>query len=156
MKELTKERLEKAGWHINRKIDVESIRILYKERGFILINIVESFLVEYGMLKINFPKKGSPFNTIEEIDFNPFTALGKTLNKDYFERIQEEFPDVLEVMEEEFYPVGNVARGNMILLLTNKGKFFSYTDGCLVKNGESVNEMLDCVIGESKMPIIYD
>lgn len=155
MKELTKKRLENSGWYINRKIDLEPIKKLYYDRGFEFLDIVENFLGEYGMLQVNFPKKGSPFNTIEVVDFNPFNALGKTLNKEYFEIIEEEFPDVLEVKKEQFYPVGNAARGNMILLITDKGKFFSYTDGCLAKDGETVNEMLDIIIGEYKMPFIY-
>ena len=58
----------------------------------------------------------------------------------FFNTILEEFPEVAEIKEDEFYPIGEIARGNMILLMTNEGKFFSYTDGCLVKNGENISE----------------
>ncbi|SHL03419.1 SUKH-3 immunity protein [Anaerocolumna jejuensis DSM 15929] len=156
MNDITLKRLEESGWFLERKINIEEIKELYEQRGFKLIDIVQRFLENYGMLEFRFPKKGSPFNTIEMVSFNPFSALGNNIRKDFFNGLLEEFPEAAEIKENEFYPIGEIARGNMILLMTKEGKFFSYTDGCLVKNGENISEMLDCVVGEICRPYIYD
>lgn len=156
MNDITLKRLEESGWFLDRKINIKEIKEIYEQRGFVLIDIVQRFLENYGMLEFKFPKKGSPFNTIETVSFNPFSALGNNIRKEFFNKILEEFPEVEEIKENEFYPIGEIARGNMILLMTNEGKFFSYTDGCLVKNGENISDMLDCVVGEIYLPYIYD
>jgi hypothetical protein len=156
MNDITLKRLEASGWFLERKINIKEIKELYEQRGFVLPDIVQRFLENYGMLEFKFPKKGSPFNTIEGVNFNPFSALGNNIRREFFNKISEEFPDVAEIKEDEFYPIGEIARGNMILLMTNEEKFFSYTDGCLVKNGENISEMLDCVVGEICLPYFYD
>mgnify|MGYP003105884462 CR=1 FL=1 len=156
MNDITLKRLEESGWFLDRKINTKEIKEIYEQRGFVMIDVVQRFLENYGMLEFKFPKKGSPFNTIETVSFNPISALGNNIRKEFFNKILEEFPEVEEIKENEFNPIGEIARSNMILLMTNEEKFFSYTDGCLVKNGENISEMLDCVVGEIYLPYIYD
>lgn len=156
MNDITVKRLQEFGWVKERKINIKEIEELYEERGFTLVNNVQRFLENYGMLEFRFLSKGSPFNTIETVNFNPYSALGTSIRKDFFNKILEEFPEVEEIREDGFYPIGETSRGNMILLMTNEGRFFSYTDGCLVKNGENISDMLDCVVGGTRPPYIYD
>ncbi len=53
-------------------------------------------------------------------------------------------------------PIGENDNGNMLILCTEDNVFYGYTDGCLVKYGNTIEEMLDCVIGENIMPEYID
>ena len=55
-------------------------------------------------------------------------------------------------MEKEKFPKVK----NMLILCTGDNVFYGYTDGCLVKYGNTIEEMLDCVIGENIMPEYID
>lgn len=44
----------------------------------------------------------------------------------------------------------------MTLGSTVSGTINGYTDGCLVKYGNTIEEMLECVIGENIMPEYID
>ncbi len=156
MYDITLKRLKNSGWFLERKISTRKLKELYRQRGFLWNEIAQRFLENYGMLEFQFTKTGSPFQTTEKINFNPISALGKTIHNDFFNQIGEEFSDVVEIIDKEFYPIGEIARGNLIIFMTNDGKFFSYTNGCLIKNGENTEEMLDCVIGEIHLPHIYE
>ncbi len=153
MEEITKERLIVAGWKQNRMINIEFIEKRYKQCGMLIPNSVRFFLQKYGMLTIRFKKVLTNVDINEEISFNPVEVLGDYLDKEYFKTIVD---DYLEEVKEELFPVGMIARGNMILMMTASGKFFSYTDGCLCKDGDNIDEMLDCIVGECKLPIIYE
>ena len=53
-------------------------------------------------------------------------------------------------------PIGENDNGNMLILCTEDNVFYGYTDGCLVKYGNTIEEMLECVIGENIMPEYID
>lgn len=156
MRELTEKHLLEAGWFKGRKISLKSIEEVYKKHGFTLIDYVKKFFEEFGMLDFEFQKKGSPFNTTEVVRFNPSLAIGKTDNKEYFDSISDDYSDVQDLENVDFYPLGETDRGNMILMMGSNGKLFGYTDGCLVKYGDTTDEMLDCVIGQYSIGISYD
>lgn len=153
MEEITKERLIAAGWKQDRMINIEFIEKRYKQYGMLIPNSVRFFLQKYGMLTIRFKKVLTNVDINEEISFNPDEVLGDYLDKEYFEAIVDDYS---EEVKEELFPVGMIARGNMILMMTASGKFFSYTDGCLCKDGDNIDEMLDYIVGECRSSIIYE
>ena len=156
MRDLTLKRLLDCRWKKDRKVDIKLIEDFYVKHGFIHFDCIKKSLEEFGMLEFRFPKRGSPFNTIEEINFNPFLAFGNGTDKEYTDSIQEDYSEIEDIKNVELYPVGETSRGNMILIMDSEGKLFGYTDSCLVKYGDNTDEMLDCLIGEYSIPMIYD
>ena len=59
-------------------------------------------------------------------------------------------------IDDVVYPIGIANRGNLLMLMTENETFYRYTDGFLCKDGENIEEMLDCVVGECKEPIYFE
>ncbi|MCM1253316.1 MAG: SUKH-3 domain-containing protein [Clostridium sp.] len=137
MHKITEERLLKAGWNEKRKINISSIKEKYLEAGIIMPKSVEDFLSAFGMLVFN------DIDRKEDLEFVPEKALGCNLDKRYFEKLLEEY-DINEMV----YPVGITCRGNLMVLMTAQHIFYCFIDGYLEKAGESIEEMLDCLVGE--------
>lgn len=79
MKKIAKERLQNAGWYIDRKINISNIIQKYQEIGLKIPTSIEIFLKEFGMLKIDPPDK-----KYYDVDFNPFNIIGDYFDGDYF------------------------------------------------------------------------
>ena len=56
----------------------------------------------------------------------------------------------LRCTDEEVFPVGETCRGNLLLLMTKENRFYEFTDNCVIKAGESVDEMFDILVGKCK------
>jgi hypothetical protein len=152
--ELAQKDKNEAGWHESRSIELKDIELLYKSRNFEINERVRRFLEYYGMLEFHFPNKNPKFSEMRYINFNLIKALGKNLSKEGLDYLQSEYSEVLG--EKSIFPVGETENRNMLLLISEDNQFYGYTDGCLIKYGSNVEEMLDCVIGEYTMPLFYD
>lgn len=86
-------------------------------------------------------------------NFNPLKAIGKNLYKESLEYLEDEY-DIEGI--NTVIPIGENDNRNMLILCTGDNVFYGYTDGCLVKYGNTIEEMLDCVIGENIMPEYID
>lgn len=49
--------------------------------------------------------------------------------------------------------IGEACRKNLLVLMTLTESFYCFTDGLLLFLGGSVDEMLDCIVGECRKPI---
>ena len=56
-------------------------------------------------------------------------------------------------INETVYPIGEACRKNLLVLMTLTESFYCFTDGLLLFLGGSVDEMLDCIVGECRKPI---
>ena len=137
MEKVTKERLTKAGWDEKKTIDVSDIKAMYQKAGLVMPSNVEKFLSTYGMLVFEDGERK------ENLEFIPQKALGCNLDKEYFEELLEDYG-----INEIVYPIGVICRENLMVLMTEQDIFYCYTDGYLEKAGESVEDMLDCLVGE--------
>lgn len=146
MNRKTVQRLRDAGWYTDRKIDIDIFVLKYKKIGLEMPNNVNSFLTEYGMLKIDAPDK-----KYFDVEFNPLKAIGVNLEEDYFRKCLLEYGVSTMV-----YPVGIACRNNLLVLMTPENEFYCFTDGCLVKAGNNIEEMLDCLVGECNRPIYIE
>jgi len=149
LNENTKKRLLEAGWFEHRNIDISKIIELYKERGFKVSEQNAIFLKEFGLLEFELKGENALFSYVNHRNFNPIKALGKNLYRDSLDYLVDEY-DVPEL--EKVIPVGETENRNMLLLCTENNIFYEYTDGCLVKCGNTVEEMLECLVGENCMP----
>lgn len=79
--------------------------------------------------------------------------MGKNLYKRSLEYLEDEY--AVEGIE-KVIPIGETDSGNMLILCTEDNVIYGYTDGCLVKYGNTVEDMLECIIGENCMPEYID
>ncbi len=138
MNEVTFKRLSDADWNQERKTDIGSIKRKYEEIGLEMPINISDFLDKYGFLEMNAPDK-----KFFVVAFDPIEAIGTNLNADYFQECLLEY----EIYDKVF-PIGIACRNNLILLMTERNTVFAFTDGFLIKVGSSVDEMLDCIVGE--------
>ena len=151
MEQITIDRLLKAGWTDKRNIDISPIVEKLKRMDINLPDNVKNFLKEYGMLEIRFESKIRGFVIEEVTEFNPIKAVGDVFDGEYFREIFDEY-DVEDIV----YPIGQACRGNLLILMSENGNFYRYTDGFLCKDGETIEEMLDCVVGECRQLVYLD
>ena len=140
MNQNTINRLLYAGWHHNRKININSIKQKYNQIGLEMPNNVEQFLIEFGMIKIDASDK-----KYYDVDFNPFKAIGDYFDGDYFRECLIEYG-----VNDMVYPIGEARQSNLIVLMTEQNVFYCFTDGCLVKVGDCIEDMIDCLVGECR------
>lgn len=143
MNNITKNRLIDSGWKEQRKINTDLIRKKYDEIGLEYPEVVDKFLKEYGMLNIN-PRDKCYF----DVSFNAIKAIGCNLDGSYFKECLAEYD-----INETVYPIGEACRKNLLVLMTLTESFYCFTDGLLLFLGGSVDEMLDCIVGECRKPI---
>ena len=139
MREQTRERLLAVGWTESRNILLDDMLKSYKNIGINIPKSVSDFLVQYGGLCFTDSTRN------EDVKFLPNIAIGVNLDKEYFERLLEEY-GIYEVL----YPVGVMCKDNLIIVMTEDCKFYCYTDGYLEKAGDTIEEMLDCIVGECR------
>lgn len=151
MEKTTLDRLKQAGWTNERSVNIESIEKKFKEKNIDMPQKIRAFLHQYGMLEIKFKRKMQSIDIDEVIEFNPIKAIGNNLDSEYFRDIFDGY-DIDDVV----YPIGIANRGNLLMLMTESGMFYRYTDGFLCKDGDNIEEMLDCVVGECKEPIYFE
>ena len=151
MENITVDRLMQAGWTNRRNVNIDSIEKIFKEKSIDIPQKIRAFLQQYGMLEIKFQRKMQAIGIDEVIEFNAIKAIGNNLDSEYFRDIFDEY-DIDDVV----YPIGIANRGNLLILMTESGTFYRYTDGFLCKDGENIEEMLDCVVGECREPIYFE
>lgn len=140
MQTITIERLKQSGWRQNRKIDVTAIKNRFYEIGLEFPENVSKFLEEFGMLFINSPEMNE-----NDVDLNPINAIGVNVSHEYFENCLKDYG-----IDEDVFPIGETCRGNLLLLMTKENSFYEFTDGCVIKDGDSVDEMFDILVGKCK------
>ena len=92
------------------------------------------------MLFINLPEMND-----NDVNLNPISAIGVNVSHEYFENCLKDYG-----IDEEVFPVGETCRGNLLLLMTKENRFYEFTDNCVIKAGESVDEMFDILVGKCK------
>ena len=143
MNSITKNRLVNSGWKEQRRINTDLIRKKYYEIGLDYQEVVDKFLKEYGMLNITSEDK-----YYFDVSFDAIEAIGCNLDGSYFKECLVEYD-----INERVYPIGEACRKNLLVLMTLTESFYGFTDGILLFFGNSVEEMLDCIVGESRKPI---
>ena len=142
MNEITLKRLKEAGWNNDRKIDISEIKLKYQKIGLEMPDNVSVFLEEFGFLNIDPPDK-----KCFDVEFNPIEAIGIRLTAEYFEECLKDYG-----INEKVFPIGTARENNLFVLMTEKNTVYIFTDGCICKAGSSVEEMLDCLVGECFLP----
>lgn len=146
MNEKTIERLYAAGWQEERNINIDKLKTRYHEIGLNMPPNVQSFLAKYGMIEVNAKDK-----TYFDVTFDPLKAIGVNLDGGYFRECLAEYG-----MKDMVYPVGVACRENLLVLMTETDTVYCFTDGCLLKAGDNINDMLDCLVGECREGELID
>lgn len=124
-----------AGWSAERQIDVDEVIDTLKSRGFLLTDKNIYFLKKYGLLEFELENRNEIFKDIVHKNFNPLKAIGKNLYKESLEYLEDEY-DIEGI--NTVIPIGENYNGNMLILCTEDNVFYGYTDGCLVKYGNTI------------------
>ena len=125
--------LRLAGWYPGRKVDIQAIKDVFKERDIEMFESAENFLSEFSMIETHFHL---PNGDAETFHFNPLMAIGDCFDKEYFDDLEEQFS---ELIGEPLVPIGEADRGYLLLLITPTSKILGYY-GCLVKFGNNIEE----------------
>ena len=140
MHDKTIRKLNELGWNDSRKINIDTIKKKYQEIGLKMPNNVELFLMKFGMLKSDFGDQ-----IYFDVEFDPLKAIGINLYAEYFQECLTDYG-----IKEDVYPIGVACRENLLVLMSKDYIFYCFTDGCLLKVGENVDDMLDCLVGECR------
>lgn len=143
--------LTKAGWYPGRKVDIQVIKDIFKERDIEMFESAEKFLSEFSMIETHFHL---PNGNAETFHFNPLMAIGDCFDKEYFDDLEDQYSDIIG---ESLVPIGEADRRYLILLITPTSKIFGYYDGCLVKFGDNVEASLEALCwGNRTVEILHD
>jgi len=130
--------LEKAGWHIGRKIDIRDIEKYLEKCGYDVFAPVKRFIEEFGMLEIEVYKPNNLGEKHEIHHTNAEKAIGDYYTQGSFK--QEEI-----YAAERLVPVGEIDNGNLSLLVSESGKVYCNTG----KLGDDFLEALENLISGS-------
>lgn len=145
MEDITLKRLKNAGWEPDRKIDISFVKTRYNDIGLEMPICVEVFLKQFGMLVVN------SLEIHEDVNFNPLKVIGINLDAEYFRDLLIDYN-----INTTAYPIGMTCRGNLSILMVENNEFYCFTDGYLEKCGSNIEDMLDCLVGESKEAVIIE
>ena len=146
-------KLMESGWTKARKIDITEIEDKLAERGFTLSIQNKEFLCKYGNLYFELPNRNKQSKGWVCVHFDVKKALGINLYKESLEYLEDEYEFFYA---DSFIPIGESENGNLLILCTSNNVFYGYTDGCLIRYGNNIDEMLDCLIGDSKDVYFFD
>ncbi|MDF3027594.1 MAG: immunity protein [Fluviicola sp.] len=127
--------LEQAGWYENRNIDISCMISEYEQLGFrIPNNFIQSFLMEYGNLRIEFRNDNESYS---DIRINPDAG---------FQFIDSEYLAVLEkIVADNLLPIGSIHSDHLGLLVSFKGKFYLLGDDGIYHLGDDFLNVCETV-----------
>ena len=137
MNDLALERLHKAGWTTDRKVDISRIVNRYAKAGIDLPGSLREFFTSFGFLELDYvDERGNS----EHHSINPHFGYSKS-----------QLAHVLEWYNVNgmAYPVGSAFRDNMDILYHDDGNFYLFMGGGpVIRCGNSVESFFNGLIGE--------
>ncbi len=141
MKQITLNRLQASGWNENRSVDYLSIVQAYEKEDLTMPDTLKHFFKSFAFLKVRYEKRTGEF---ENHSFNPLYEFKYFHKSDFKDMFSDYSIDGL------VYPIGTAYDGNMTIYMHKNGTFYLYMDGGpLINIGDSIDSMLDCVVGDS-------
>lgn len=134
--------LENSGWDSSRNIDTLIYEKALKSEGYKIYEPVLKFLKQFGGMEIIIPAFRRP-DAIDKVYIDPIRAINGIYRGnviEYEERVGESMAVIGETYNEQ-----------LVLLISESGKFYVAFDDFLAKLGDNVYEALDTFC-ESKQP----
>jgi hypothetical protein len=137
--------LQEAGWHKSRNIDISEQEKILNEEGYYIFESAKQFLSEYDELTIKYLQK------IDEDDnafcFIKIIDLNDTININVIEAAREIFISTVKKYEKylsvKLIPVAEARRRNVIVCISEDGRFFGFYGGVCIVLGNSFIEVLE-------------
>jgi hypothetical protein len=134
--------LEQAGWYENRNIDISYMINEYNQLGFITPNeFIQSFLMEYGNLRIEFRNDNGSYS---DIRINPEAGL------QFMD--SEDLPVLEKIVADNLLPIGSIHSDHFGLLVSFKGGFYLLGDDGIYQLGDDFLTVCETVF--LKKPLI--
>lgn len=130
----TSEYLNKSGWTPNRVLDTSSFEKSLTAAGFSVHSAALSFLKEFGGLRIQYPHAKVP-DIRDEMHFDP-AIVAKHITSSAVN-------DYSNVVGGKLCPIGEAARGYLVLLMDEKGAVYASYDDFFAKVGASGAEAIE-------------
>ena len=132
MTELSKQTVEclnRSGWVRSRVIDTTGFEASLRAAGFVVLDAAINFLKEYGGLRIKYPH-AKVTGMEDEMHFDPSIAVThiQPIDVNVFSK----------VLGKELCPIGEAARGYLVLLMDEQGQLYASYDDFLAIVGASV------------------
>ncbi|WP_459480883.1 SUKH-3 domain-containing protein [Clostridium saccharoperbutylacetonicum] len=117
--EETKKILKEAGWYEGRKIDIsEHIKFL-EDMGYEVFDALKKWLEEFGDLKIIL--EDEPFDDDNNYYTVEYSTCIKEIIGSYKKNINQD-----EKAEEKTIPVAEIANNEILVYISESGKFYTY------------------------------
>jgi hypothetical protein len=140
----TRSFLESAGWHASRSRPVDSeVRILRTE-GYDVPTPVLDLLREFGGLKVTYPHAKVPAH-----DDN-FVIDAELAMRGTFKAWIDEYQR--RVGATTLTPVGQAARGYLVLVMADTGTVYAGYDDTLLIVGESADQAIENLCSGANLP----
>lgn len=141
----TVESLNRSGWNPSRIIDTSGFEDSLRAAGFVVFDAAVNFLRQYGGLRIKYPH-AKVIGMEDEMHFDPSIAVT---------HIQSIAVDAYaKVIGKQLCPIGEAARGYLILLMDEDGQVYAAYDEFLAHVGTSGLEAIQALCsGKNLVPI---
>lgn len=127
--------LTTAGWHTGRKIDTDALIKHLEQKGCIVSAVIESFLKEFGQLKIDFLL---PNGNIDHLHFDAIKAVND-INPIWVEEYSK------RLKNESLCVIGQAYSNHLTLLINYSGQIYGGYDDNLYFIGESGEEAIQAI-----------
>lgn len=124
----TAECLNRSGWDRSRVMDTSGFEASLRAAGFNVLDAAMSFLKEYGGLRIRYPH-AKVIGLEDEMHLDPSIAAT------HIQPVAVEAYS--KILGKELCPVGEAARGYLVLLMDEEGQVYAAYDDFLARVGAS-------------------
>ncbi len=138
---LALERLTACGWTRERHVDYSSIEKKFSKQNMNLPSVLREFFDRFAFLEVEYP------NGDDGTDghyFDPSCTFSYYSRRN-FEHLFDSYG-----VHGLVYPIGSACKGEMTLYMHENGDFYMFMEaGPLIRIGNSIESMLNCLIGEA-------
>ena len=130
----TTEYLQHAGWDPNRTVDTTSFETSLNATGLLVHTAALNFLREFGGLRIQYPHAKVP-DMQDEMHFDP-SIVAKHIQPTAVKAYSK-------IVDGRLCPIGEAARGYLVLLMDEKGVVYASYDDFFARVGPSGPEAIE-------------
>ncbi|WP_339733654.1 SUKH-3 domain-containing protein [uncultured Gimesia sp.] len=139
--EYVSEVLKSAGWSFDRKVSTDIYQNYFKEEGMSCFPEAIEILENFGGLKVNPPLNPDRVYGTGELEFDPIMADWATEVKGWEKKF-----------EEPICCLGSIWGDNALLVLSEKGGFYSLSDAGVHYIADNFADALEVLIAATSKP----
>lgn len=143
--EQTNEYLRRAGWTPGLVVDTTLFEELLSQAGFVAHDAALTFFREFGGLRIQYPH-AKVVEMTDEMHFDPSIVVKHVVPADV--------AAYGKVIGKKLCPIGEAARGYLMLMMDEKGEVYGAYDDFFVEVGESGGAAIEALCSGTELKSI--